>query len=104
MQIYGDNQCQISIARFASELLSRSEVRPEPAALRALLIACGQLEQLVWDTEGAEESSRASAHRATDCAAGAFYSAWSLANPGAPPAGWRVDSELQQLRAHVAQI
>jgi hypothetical protein len=104
MQVYGDTSSEILIATFAGDLLARISDRHDLASLRAALIACGQLEQLVWDANGADEALRLGACRATDHAAAAFYAVWSVENSLAPPVGWRIADEMRLMRSHLMRL
>ncbi|HEX3776470.1 MAG TPA: hypothetical protein VHV51_18490, partial [Polyangiaceae bacterium] len=104
MQIYGDSAREIDIAEFAREVLRQSPAPHCFASQRAFLIACGQLEQLVWDAPGASQSLRAESLRATDHAAAAFYSSWSPAHAQAPPVDWRAEDEIERAQTSVARV
>src|SRR3954467_13391951 len=103
MQIYGDNSCEIPIATFTRALLASIDDQGL-TSLRAALIACGQLEQLLMDADGVSEAQRGSACLATSHAAAAFYSAWSAENSLVPKGKWQIRGELQQLRSHLAAL
>jgi hypothetical protein len=104
MQIYGDTSCVVQISTFASELLARIEEPPGLASLRALLIACGQLEQLVVEAGAMPNELCVSACRATDHAAAAFYTAWARENSHAPVVDWQLARETQLLRSHLGRL
>jgi hypothetical protein len=104
MQIYGDSSCEITIAALVRALLSRVGEQSGLASLRAMLIACGQLEQLVADADQASEALRRGANLATDHAAAAFYATWSADHPSAPRPKWSIELELQQLGSTLTQL
>ncbi|HKO51448.1 MAG TPA: hypothetical protein VJV79_27255 [Polyangiaceae bacterium] len=104
MQIYGDASSEMSVADFAAEVSSRVGDLEGLQSLRAILIACGQLEQLVLEANQATSDLRDSAQRATDHAAAAFYTVWSRENVRAPRPNWQIGRELQDLRAQLARL
>jgi hypothetical protein len=104
MQIYGDTTCEMRIATFAGELVSRIDSRQDLATWRAILIACGELEQLVSDAAEVSESVCARARRATEHAAAAFYAIWSRDNPIAASPSWSVESEARALRSQLGRL
>src|SRR6478735_1599240 len=104
MQIYGDTSCELRIECLARELLYKTQDLPDLASLRATLIGCGQLEQLVWDSENVPEALRRCASEATDHAAAAWYATWSPHQPRAPRVSWSVERELGSLRLLLNQL
>src|SRR3954463_799976 len=104
MQIYGGYSCQVAVATLANALLARIGGTQELASLRAILIGCGQLEQLICDADGTTAASRELACSATDHAAAAFYSVWSRWNSHAPRRECQVNREIDALRARVTLL
>lgn len=103
MQLYGDSAHELDSAWLASAISKRSLRSNELSALRCVLIACGQLEQLLEDGARSAVLCRA-ARAATDHAAAAFYSAWANYNGSAPRPAWSANEEREQMRARLAEI
>jgi hypothetical protein len=98
MQIYGDSSCDVAVGALANALLARIGRGHDLESLRAILIGCGQLEQLISDADGTARESRDLVCRATDHAARAFYALWSRVNCRAPRSQSQVSSEIEALR------
>src|SRR6478735_2678051 len=104
MQIYGDTSCEVTILHVARALSQKVASACDLATLRAVLIGCGQLEQLVWDRENTPEALRHSATDATDRAAAAWYAVWSRDQQSAPRPSWDVVDETSALRARLSEL
>jgi len=103
-RLYGDGEWEGESSALAHAALAQIARGSELESLRALLIACGQLEQGLCDSGDAGEWRQRSACSATDCAAAAFYANWCRFNHSAFPATWDPERELDEARTHLAGL
>jgi len=103
-EVYGDVEWQADLAELALPIIALTTAERHLEALRALLIGCGQIEQLVSDAQCAPDWLRLAACSATDHAAAAFYANWSRANAPDLRAGWTVQAELELLRRDLSSL
>jgi len=104
MQLYGDCATTIEPREFARQLLEYTPTPLDLNSLRTWLVGCGQLEQLLSDSERGTASQRTDAAFATDRAASAFYALWSSSSPRAPHPPWSATGELTQSRGAIERL